>query len=421
MTAGSDVVVIGGGIVGASIAYQLSLRGQRVTVLERAMLGSGSTSRAAGLLGQLRSSEAATSMLMESLEIVRSIERELGVELFVETGSLRIATTPDRERETRESVAFGQGLGLDIGLVDLAELRSLAPYMTTEDVRAASHCPSDGHLMPAELHAAFVKLARKRGVEFKPHTPARGIAVQRGRAVGVETDAGRIAAGAVVNATGPWSYGVAEGAGAVLPTVAIGHSYITTTPDSRFDVSRSSPAIRDYDHRIYSRPDAGGLLVGIYEAEPQVYDMNELGESFDMSAMRVAQDDLAVAHLLEAARHRFPFLREDISFKITHGIMTFTPNGSPMCGEMPGVADLYHCAGFSGHGIVRSPVVGAIMADLILEGRERYDLEELRADRYAEIPELQERKEITAAGVRSYSSHYGRHEDRRIDSPDASR
>ena len=98
--------------------------------------------------------------------------------------------------------------------------------------------------------------------------------------------------------------------------------------------------------------------------------------------MRVARDDLTVAHLLAAARHRFPFLREGIGFQITHGIMTFTPNGSPMCGEISGIENWYHCAGFCGHGIVRSPVVGAIMADLILEGLERYDLEDLRADRY---------------------------------------
>lgn len=408
MNAAPDALVIGGGIAGASIAFQLSARGQRVLVLERAMLGSGSTSRAAGLLGQLRSSAAATAMLMESLEIVRSIERELGVELFVETGSLRIATTPEREQETRESVVFGQELGLGIRLVDSAELRSLAPYMDTGDVCAASYCPTDGHLMPAELHAAFVKLARQKGVEFRTHTPVRRIEVERGRAVGVETDDGRIAAGVVVNATGPWSNGVADDSGAVLQTAAIGHSYLTTTPDPRFDIGRITPAVRDYDHRIYSRPDAGGLLVGIYEAEPQVYDMNALGESFDMSAMRVARDDLTVAHLLAAARHRFPFLRESIPFHVTHGIMTFTPNGSPMCGEIPGIANLYHCAGFCGHGIVRSPVVGAIMADLILEGRERYDLEDLRADRYADVPELQGRQGITAAGVLSYAGHYGR-------------
>ncbi len=407
MTSAPDVLVIGGGIAGASIAYQFSTRGQKVLVLERAMLGSGSTSRAAGLLGQLRSTEAATAMLMESLEIVRSIERELGIELFVETGSVRIATTPERELTTRQSVVFGQALGLDLQLIDLAELESLAPYMDTNDVLAASYCPTDGHLMPAELHAAFVKLARQNGVEFRTHTPVRRIAIESGRAVGVESLHGRIHAGVVVNATGPWSYGVANGSGAVLQTVAIGHSYLTTTPVARCDVGRMTPAVRDYDHRIYSRPDAGGLLVGIYEAEPQVYDMQALGDSFDMSAMRVARDDLTVAHLLEAARHRFPFLHDDVPFQVTHGIMTFTPNGSPMCGEIPGIANLYHCAGFCGHGIVRSPVVGAIMADLILDGRERYDLEELRADRYADVPELQDRQQIAAAGVASYTGHYG--------------
>jgi len=92
---------------------------------------------------------------------------------------------------------------------------------------------------------------------------------------------------------------------------------------------------------------------------------------------------------------------------VTHGIMTFTPNGSPLCGELPGVEGLFHCAGFCGHGIVRSPVIGAIMADLILEGRERYDLEQLRADRYFDLPELRSREAIEAHGREAYAGHYG--------------
>jgi len=404
----ADVVIIGGGIAGASIAYQLSRRGQRVLVLERDRLGSGSTGRAAGLLGQLRSTEAATRMMMESLQIVSEIEERLGVKIFYKTGGLRLATTAERAQETRDHVAFGRSLGLDMRCVGHDELRKLIPHMRLDDVLEASYCPSDGHLMPSELHEAFVQLAREEGAEFRVHSPVEEMIVEGGRIAGVRCHGEVIECPVAVNASGPWSYLVANQVEATLPTCAIGHYYITTVPDERFPIDPMSPAVRDYDNRIYSRPEVGGLLVGIYEAEPREYEMEALPPDFDMSAMFVQRDNLTVATLMEAAIHRYPFLENELDFHVTHGIMTFTPNGNPFCGEIPGAEGLFHCAGFCGHGIVRSPAMGAIIADLILEGKARYDMEQLRADRYYDLPEYKTRAEINAKGRRSYAGHYGK-------------
>ena len=403
-----DVVIVGGGIVGASIAYQLSRRGQRVLVLERDRLGAGSTGRAAGLLGQLRSTEAATRMMMESLEIVSGIEKRLGVKLFYKTGGLRLATTEERAQETREHVSFGKSLGLDMDLVGHDGLKELVPHMKLDDVLEASYCPSDGHLMPSELHEAFVQLAREQGAEFRVQSPVDEIIVKGGRIRGVRCQGKVIECSVAINAGGPWSYLVADQVEATLPTCAIGHYYITTAPDERFPIDPMSPAVRDYDNRIYSRPEVGGLLVGIYEAEPREYEMKDLPPDFDMSTMFAQRDNFTVATLMEAAIHRYPFLENAQDFHVTHGIMTFTPNGNPFCGEIPGAEGFFHCAGFCGHGIVRSPAMGAIMADLILDGKTRYDMEQLRADRYYDLPDYKTREEIKAKGRRSYAGHYGK-------------
>lgn len=403
-----DIVVIGGGVAGASIAYQLAKRGKNILVLERDMLGCGSTGRAAGLLGQLRSSQAATSMMMESLSIVKEMEERLDTHIFVKTGSLRLATTPERQNETQKHVEFGQSLGLDIDLVDRQEAQKLLPYGHFDDVLASSYCPSDGHVMPAELLDGFVHLGREAGVVFRTQAPVSEIVVRNGKVEGVQCAGEFIACSVVVNAGGPWSYLLADLAGSTLQTCALGHYYLTTTDDVQHPVDRLSPAVRDYDNRIYSRPETGGLLVGIYEAEPDRYAMETLPEDFDMSSMNAARDNYSVALLMDAAQKRFPFLADGVNFIVTHGIMTFSPNGSPLCGQIPEIEGLFHCSGFCGHGIVRSPVIGAIMADLILEGKERYDLEQLRADRYFGLEGYQSRADIIDKGAHSYAAHYGK-------------
>jgi 4-methylaminobutanoate oxidase (formaldehyde-forming) len=211
----------------------------------------------------------------------------------------------------------------------------------------------------------------------------------------------------VLNATGPWSYLVAELGAARLPTAAIGHYYLTTAPNPQARIERHSPAVRDRGNLIYSRPEAGGLIVGMYESNPVEYDMEKLPSDFDMSQMRARRDELNVAQLIDAASRRFPFINERTPMTITTGIMTFTPDGQPFCGKSAEIEGLYHCAGFCGHGIVQSPSMGVVMAELIVDGRTRYDMSQIQADRFFDIPGLHKRTLVKQRARDTYAGYYG--------------
>jgi sarcosine dehydrogenase len=404
----ADVIIIGGGVAGLSTAMQLAGRGADVIVLERERLGNGSTGRAAGLLGQLRGNVEHTRMLVDGLAIVKELERLAEVEIFVQTGSLRIAETAERAAEIASLVEMGKSIGFEIDHLPIAEVARHLPYMRTNDLVDACYCPTDGHLQPAELAGAYIKVGRQRGVEFKTNTPVTGILLESGRVRGVKTAAGEYHAPVVLNAGGPWSYLNAELADTVLPTAAIGHYYLTTRPDPTQPVDRLSPAVRDRELRIYTRPESGGLIVGIYDAEPDRYDMRKLPADFDMSRMKAARDSIQVAQLIEAAHYRFPWITERTPMTITTGIMTFTPDARPFCGKMPDIEGLYHASGFSGHGIVQSPVIGLIMSQLILDGKSTYDVSSIEADRYFDMPGYIEREDIEARCYAMAGNYYGK-------------
>jgi glycine/D-amino acid oxidase-like deaminating enzyme len=403
-----DVIIIGGGVAGLSTAMQLAGRGAEVVVLERERLGNGSTGRAAGLLGQLRGNVEHTRMLVDGLAIVKELEKLAGVEIFVQTGSMRVAETAERAAEIAALVEMGKSIGFDIDHMPIADVARLMSYMRTNDLVDACYCPTDGHLQPAELAAAYTKVGRARGVRYETNTPVTDIIVEAGRVRGARTAAAEFHAPVVVNAGGPWSYLNAELAETVLPTAAIGHYYLTTRPDLNQPVDRLSPAVRDREFRIYTRPESGGLIVGIYDAEPDLYDMRKLPVDFDMSRMKAARDSIQVAQLLEAAHHRFPWINERTPMTITTGIMTFTPDARPFCGTMPDIKGLFHCSGFSGHGIVQSPVIGLIMSQLILDGASTYDVSSIEADRYFDAPGYLERPEIEAQCVAMAGNYYGK-------------
>ena len=404
----ADVIVIGGGVAGLSTAMQLAMHGATVIVVERERLGNGSTGRAAGLLGQLRGTAEATRMLMDGVEVVKDLEQRADVEIFVQTGSLRIAETEQRAQEIVDLVAMGKDIGFDIDHIDNDEVAEKLPYMRSDDLLDACYCPTDGHLQPAELVSAYIRVGKSHGVRYQPNCPVEGVMIQGGRAIGVKTSNGPIHAPVIVNAAGPWSYLLADLADTVLPTAAVGHVYLTTRPDAAHPVDRLSPAIRDRHLRLYTRPESGGLIVGIYGEETVEYDMAKLPVDFDMSAMKARLDDIHVATLVYNAQQRFPWINERTPMTITTGIMTFTPDGKPFCGKMQDIEGLYHCSGFCGHGIVQSPTIGVIMSDLIRNGKTDYDIAAIEADRYFDVPGFQDRAEIKSRCYEMHAGYYGR-------------
>ena len=403
----SGVIIVGGGVAGLSTAMQLAMHGIKVRVVEREQLGNGSTGRAAGLLGQLRGTSDATRMLMDGVKIVKDLEQRANVDIFVQTGSLRIAETPERAQEIVDLVSMGKAIDFDIDHISIDDVSEKLPYMRTDDLLDACFCPSDGHLQPAELVSAYIKVGKSFGAQYHTSCPVDKVLIEGGRAKGVATPTGKFYAPVVVNAAGPWSYILAELSETVMPTSALGHCYLTTRPNVDQPISRFSPAIRDRHLRLYARPESDGLIVGLYGAEAVEYDMERLSPEFDMSAMKTRLDDIHVATLIDAAHQRFPWIDERTPLNITTGIMTFTPDGKPFCGKVKQIEGLYHCAGFCGHGIVQSPTIGVIMSDLIQCGHTSYDIEAIEADRYFDIPGFQDREEIKQKCYQMHAGYYG--------------
>ncbi len=405
----ADVIVIGSGVAGLSTALQLAARGQKVRVLEKNGLASGSTGQASGLLGQLRSNREAIRLLMDSMAVLQELQEQDGARIFTQSGSVRVAQNEARAAEIRRGVEIGQAAGLEIFLIDAPEVKRRMPYVNTDDVIAACYCPTDGYLSPPELAQLYIRAARRNGVDLRPHTPVDQIVIEGGKVTGCRAAGEMFSAPVVVNAGGPWSYLIADMAAQRLPTAGIGHCYFTFGPDPDHSIDPHSPTLRDRENLIYSRPTREGALhVGIYETEPVSHDMEALPADFQMARMRTERDHPTIRALLTAARRRFPFVTDNTPLRITTGIMSWTPDGNALCGPMSDVAGLYHCAGFCGHGVMQSAAVGVLMAELILDGTCRYDMAQLEADRFFDLPEFRNRARVKAACVETYASCYSK-------------
>ena len=334
------------------------------------------------------------------------MERKLNEKIFTKTGSLHVAATEDRAGELRDFVESGKAIGFDIELVDREFAKSRLPCMRTDDLIEFCYCPTDGHFAPSELLNGYIRIARDAGATLLPKTPVEDILMEGGRVKGVQTADGSFFAPVVVNAAGPWSYLVAELTQTPMATATLGHYYLVTEPILGVQISPTDAAIRDRANRIYSRPEMGGLLVGSYEQEPVEYSMEALPADFQMSEIRIQRDNLNVALLIEAASQRFPFINERTPMSVTTGIMTFTPDGHSLCGQVHDVEGLYHCTGFNGRGVFQSTSVGLLMADLICKGRSRYQMEHLDADRFSGEQWLGDRESIRTRCRNRYANHY---------------
>ena len=402
----ADIIIIGGGAAGCSAAMQLSLRGRKVLVLERSMLGSGSTGRAAGLGAQLRESPDETRLLMKGIEVVKDIEKRVKKEIFTRTGSLHIASDPERAGELRDFVKMGKGIGFEIDLVDADFARRLLPCMRGDDLVEFCYCPTDGHFEPSELLSSYVKLARANGATFLTGTPVTNLLIEGAAVRGVSTPGGDHHAPVVINAAGPWSYLLAGLTATPMATAAMGHAYLVTKPLPDVPIGTTDAALRDRKNRIYSRPEAGGLLVGTYEEIPTEYDMEALPADFEMSQMSSPRDSLQVATLIDCAARRFPFIDGRTPMTVTAGIMTFTPDGHALCGPVREIEGLYHCTGFNGRGVFQSTSMGILLADLVCDGKYGPGVKHLRADRFDADPGLRSREDIKTRCRERYSGHY---------------
>jgi glycine cleavage system T protein len=366
VTEHARAVVVGGGVGGASIAYHLTAKGWRdVVLVERAELTSGSTFHSAGLVGQLRSSIALTRLMMWSVECYRRLGAETGRDPgWRETGSLRLACTPDRVLEHRRQEGWAKTFGLPLQEVGPAEAQRLFPVMGLDGVLGAIYLPTDGHLDPSSLAMALAEGARQRGAAIRTGTRVLGIGVRDGRVREVETTAGPIRTEVVVNAGGMYAPEIGRMAGVTIPLVPMAHQYLVTKPID--GVHPAIPMLRDPDHLVYFREEVGGLVAGGYERAPAPWGLD--GIPADFNHQLLPPDWERFAPLMEGAVHRVPAIGGAEIVRLINGPEAFTPDGEFILGESPEVRGFFVACGFCAHGIAGAGGMGRIMADWIVEG-----------------------------------------------------
>ena len=400
MRSRARAVVVGGGVGGCSILYWLTRLGwDDVVLVERADLTSGSTFHSAGLVGQLRSSLSLTKMMMESVELYRSLEAEVGLETgWREVGSLRLASSEERMEEIARQAGWAKTFGLPLELVSAREAQELFPPMTTDGVLGAAYLPTDGYIDPSQLTFALAEGARRRGAEIATGTRVTAVRTERGRVVGVETDQGAIETEIVVNAGGMYAREIGALAGVVVPIVPMAHEYLVTKPSG---LPLDMPTMRDPSLLVYFRPESGGLIMGGYERNCAPWGLD--GIPADFNSRLLEEDWPRFEELMENALVRVPTLAEMEVVKLINGPEAFTPDGEFILGPSD-VRGLWVAAGFCAHGLAGAGGMGKLVVEWIVEGMPSLDVWHMDSRRFGAA--YRSREYTLARTTEIYETYY---------------
>jgi glycine cleavage system T protein len=369
------VVIVGGGVIGCSVAYHLAKLGlSEVVLLERKQLTSGTTWHAAGLVGQLRQSMNMTQLARYTAELYRGLEAETGQATgYRQCGSLSLATTKDRMEELKRNASMAKVFGLLVNVVSPGEIRSLYPLANLEDVIGGVHIPSDGYANAVDVTQALAKGARSGGVRIFQDVKVTAIRHDGRRVSGVDTEYGRLDADTVVLCGGLWTRDLAASIGVTVPLHACEHYYVLfkdvpgLTPDL--------PVLRDYDHCSYFKYDAGKLLVGAFEPNARPWGAEGIPDDFAFG--EIAGDFSHFEPVLLDAMRRVPALEHAGIQKFFCGPESFTPDVRYHLGESTELLNCFVAAGLNSIGLQSAGGIGKVVAEWIRDGHPPLDLWEV--------------------------------------------
>ena len=379
-------VIVGGGIVGCSVAYHLVKLGWTdVVVLEQGRLSGGTTWHAAGLVGQLRSHEGMTRLIRASTELYAGLEAETGLATgWKQCGSLTVARTRDRMTQLRRTAATARAYGVEAELITPGEAGALWPLMRTDDLEGAVWLPGDGKANPTDLTQALARGARLGGAKIFEQTRVTGITVEGGAAVGVETlgvetGAGAIACEVVVNCAGQWGRQLGWLCGVTVPLHSAEHMYIVTKPID--GVAPDLPVMRDPDGYIYFKEEVGGLVMGGFEPDAKPWATEGVPDDFEFTLLPDDWDQFEI--LMDNALVRVPALETAEVRLFVNGPESFTPDNNFILGEAPELRNFYVAAGFNSMGIASAGGAGRALARWIVDGAPDMDLWPVDIRRFA--------------------------------------
>ncbi|MFI9384446.1 FAD-dependent oxidoreductase [Kutzneria sp. NPDC052558] len=382
----AKIVIIGGGVGGASVAYHLAGLGERdVVVLDRDELTSGSTFHSAGLVGQLRSDPTLTKMNQYSAQLYAELQRGEHPPSWVPCGGIRLACTPDRMAELRRQIGWARAFDVPLEEISAEQARELFPLMSTKGVLGASYLPTDGYVDPSQLAYSLAAGARAGGVRIHQHTRVTGIDVHRGRVTGVRTDQGRIEAEIVVNCGGMYAAEIGRLAGVRIPIIPMSHQYVVTEPVRERDGAHL-PTLRDPDNLVYWREEVDGLLMGGYERDSRAWSLDAAGLDRippDFNGKLLAADWERFAEIGENAAMRVPVMDGLGIRKLINGPEAFTPDNEFCLGETE-IGGFFVAAGFCAHGIAGAGGIGKVVAEWIVAGEAQLDVSHMDIRRFGQ-------------------------------------
>jgi 4-methylaminobutanoate oxidase (formaldehyde-forming) len=375
-------VIIGGGVVGCSVAYHLTKLGwSDVVLLERKQLTCGTTWHAAGLIGQLRASSNMTKLAKYTQELYFKLEEETGISTGIKrNGSISLALTAERREELYRGASMARAFGVDVEEIDLAEVKNRYPHVNVDDAVGAVYLPKDGQGDPANIALAMAKGARMGGAKVIEGVKVTGVHQAGGRVAGVSwaegSETGRIDADFVVNCAGMWGHEVGRMAGVNVPLHACEHFYIVTEAIPGLE---QLPVLRVPDECAYYKEDAGKFLLGAFEPNSKPWGMNGIPEDFCFD--QLPEDFDHFEPILEKAVNRMPLLAEAGIHTFFNGPESFTPDNSYHLGEAPSLRNYFIAAGFNSIGLQSAGGAGMALAQWMEDGEKPFDLGDVDINR----------------------------------------
>ena len=367
-------VIIGGGVAGCSCAYHLAKFGWKdIILLERDQLTSGTTWHAAGLVSQLGPTAAVTKIRKYSLELYKSLEKEIdfssGLKL---NGALSIATTKGRWQELLRQATTAQLYDVNVEVLNIEQIKKIYPVINEEGIYGGIFMPGDGQADPVGVTNLLAKAARKDGVKIFQNSPVQKILTKDGKVCGVKVNGEKIECEYVVLATGMWSRQIGEDMGINIPLYPAEHFYVITEPIN--DLPKDIPVLRDFDDSLYLKEDAGKMLIGIFEGKsiPAFNKTNRVPEDFSFGEF--PENFEHFEPYLEASLKRVPLLKKAGIRKFFAGPESFTPDTNTLLGEVPEIRNFFVCCGFNSIGIGSGGGAGKVTAEWMMNGYINEDL-----------------------------------------------
>ncbi|HKU85477.1 MAG TPA: FAD-dependent oxidoreductase [Casimicrobiaceae bacterium] len=402
----AHVVIVGGGIAGASTAYHLTKLGVNdVVLLEQGKLTCGTTWHAAGLVGQTRATRNATQMSRYGIELYASLERETGLATgWKQCGSVNVAQTPVRMQMMRRQMARAQGFGIEFQWLSPADIAARVPVLRTDDLAGGVWIPGDGKANPTDLTQSLAKGARSGGAKIFEGVQVTGMHAHNGRVAGVEwrsgDEHGSITCEFVVNCAGQWAREFGARAGVAVPLQSAEHFYIVTEPIA--GVTPAMPVIRDPDGYTYFKEEVGGVVMGGFEPVAKPWRVDRIPDRFEFQLLPEDWDQFEV--LMQSALHRMPSLETAQVKMLLNGPESFTLDGNFLLGEAPELRGFFVCAGFNSAGIANSGGAGRLIAEWLTQGEPPFDVWDVDIRRFA--PFHVNRRHLADRTVETLGLHY---------------